>query len=241
MPATDTTLGSLMIKFFYNGAPNPLKVALFLEEVGVPYEAVPVDTKRGDQHTDSFRAINPNSKVPAILDGDTAIFDSNAILLYLAEKTGQFLTSEPEKNRGQLLSWLMFVASGVGPYSGQAVHFRHFAPGENPYARDRYAHEARRHWQIVEDRLTLAPYMLGQDYSIVDMSVWGWASRIPFMMGDDAMANYPSIARLMEEIDARPAAARAKALPESHDFKQAFDDDAIRNLYPHIHASRQNR
>lgn len=230
-----------MIKFFYNGAPNPLKVALFLEEAGVPYEAVPVDTKRGDQHTDSFRAINPNSKVPAILDGDTAIFDSNAILLYLAEKTGQFLTSEPEKNRGQLLSWLMFVASGVGPYSGQAVHFRHFAPVENPYARDRYAHEARRHWQIVEDRLTLAPYMLGQDYSIVDMSVWGWASRIPFMMGDDAMTNYPSIARLMKEIDARPAAARAKALPEGHDFKQAFDDDAIRNLYPHIHASRQNR
>lgn len=230
-----------MIKFFYNGAPNPLKVALFLEEAGLPYEAVPVDTKRGDQHTDSFRGINPNSKVPAILDGDTAVFDSSAILLYLAEKTGQFLTDEREKNRGQLLSWLMFVASGVGPYSGQAVHFRHFAPGENAYARERYAHEARRHWQIIEDRLTLAPYMMGTDYSIVDMSVWGWASRIPFMMGDDAMTHYPSITRLMDDINARPAAVRAKALPDRHAFKQDFDDDAIRNLYPHIHASRQNR
>lgn len=230
-----------MIKFFYNGAPNPLKIALFLEEAGVPYEAVPVDTKRGDQHTDEFRTVNPNSKVPAILDGDTAVFDSSAILLYLAEKTDQFLTQEPEKNRGHLLSWLMFVASGVGPYSGQAVHFRHFAPGENDYARERYAHEARRHWQIIEDRLKLAPYMLGEDYSIVDMSVWGWASRIPFMMGEDAMADYPSIARLMNEINARPAAVRAMALPDRHAFKQAFDEDAIRNLYPHIHAIRQSQ
>ncbi|MCY0093789.1 glutathione S-transferase family protein [Hoeflea ulvae] len=228
-----------MIKFFYNGAPNPLKIALFLEEAGLDYEAIPVDTKRGDQHTAEYRAINPNSKVPAIIDGDITIFDSNAILLYLAEKTGQFLPTDGGKSRGQLLSWLMFVASGIGPYSGQAVHFRHFAPGENPYARDRYAHEARRHWQIIEDRLAASPYMLGGDYSIVDMSVWGWATRIPFMMGDDAMAGYPSLARLMAEINARPAAARAVSLPDRHPFQQAFDDDAIRNLYPHIFAARQ--
>lgn len=228
-----------MLKFFYNGAPNPLKVALFLEEAGLEYEAIPIDTKRGDQHTADYRTINPNSKVPAIIDGDITVFDSNAILLYLAEKTGQFLPKDLEKDRGQLLSWLMFVASGIGPYSGQAVHFRHFAPGENDYARDRYAHEARRHWQIIEDRLTAAPFMLGEDYTIVDMSVWGWATRIPFMMGEDAIANYPAIGRLMAWVNARPAAVRAVSLPERHEFKQALDDDAIRNLYPHIFAIRQ--
>ena len=228
-----------MLKFFYNGAPNPLKVALFLEEAGLEYEAIPIDTKRGDQHTADYRTINPNSKVPAIIDGDITVFDSNAILLYLAEKTGQFLPKDLEKDRGQLLSWLMFVASGIGPYSGQAVHFRHFAPGENDYARDRYAHEARRHWQIIEDRLTAAPFMLGEDYTIVDMSVWGWATRIPFMMGEDAMANYPAIGRLMAWVNARPAAVRAVSLPERHEFKQALDDDAIRSLYPHIFAIRQ--
>tara|TARA_R110002020_G_scaffold24424_8_gene80452 strand:- start:9029 stop:9721 length:693 start_codon:yes stop_codon:yes gene_type:complete len=230
-----------VIKFFYNGAPNPLKIALFLEEAGLDYEALPVDTKRGDQHTDTYRAINPNSKVPAIIDGDVTVFDSNAILLYLAEKTGRFLPSPSDKSRGELLSWLMFVASGIGPYSGQAVHFRHFAPGENPYARERYAHEARRHWQIIEDRLAANRYMLGEDYTIVDMSVWGWATRIPFMMGDDAIAGYPSIGRLMAEINARPAAVRAVSLPDRHAFKQEFDDDAIRNLYPHIFATRQGK
>lgn len=228
-----------MIKFFYNAAPNPLKVALFLEEAAVPYEAIPVDTKLGDQHSADYRTINPNSKVPAILDGDTAVFDSSAILLYLAEKTGQFLPDDSQKNRGQLLSWLMFVASGIGPYSGQAVHFRHFAPVDNIYARERYAHEARRHWQIIENQLQVSPYMLGENYTIVDMSVWGWASRIPFMMGEDAMVEYPSIGRLMTEINARPAAIRAMALPDRHAFMQAFDDDAIRNLYPHIHAGMQ--
>lgn len=230
-----------MIKFFYNGAPNPLKVALFLEESGLEYEALPIDTKRGDQHTEEYRALNPNSKVPAIIDGDTTVFDSNAILLYLAEKTGTFLPTDGKPSRGQLLSWLMFVASGIGPYSGQAVHFRHFAPGENTYARDRYAHEARRHWQIIEDRLKTQPYMLGDDYSIVDMSVWGWATRLPFMIGNDVMKDYPSLDRLMAEINARPAAVRAVSLPEQHTFKQAFDDDAIRNLYPHIFASRRDR
>ena len=120
-----------MIEFFYNGAPNPLKVALFLEESGLEYRPVPIDTKTGAQHTDGFRKINPNAKVPAIRDGETVVFDSNAILLYLAEKTGQFLPEAAD--RGQFLSWLLLVASGVGPYSGQAFHFRNIAP-EFPYA-----------------------------------------------------------------------------------------------------------
>ena len=121
-----------MLKFYYSAAPNPTKVALFLEEAGLPYEPIPVDTRKGDQHKPEYLAINPNAKVPAIVDGDVVVFDSNAILLYLAEKTGKFCRANTPKARGELLSWLMFVASGVGPYSGQAVHFRNYAPEKLP-------------------------------------------------------------------------------------------------------------
>ena len=225
-----------MLKFYYNTAPNPMKVALFLEEAGLAYEPVPVDTRRGDQHRAEYLRVNPNAKVPAIVDGDVVVFDSGAILLYLAEKTGQFLPARTPVARGELLSWLLFVASGVGPYSGQAVHFRHFAPGDNSYGRERYAFEARRHWKIVDDRLADRPYMLGDSYTIVDMSVWGWATRIPFMLGEDAMAEFPHLGRLVDEIGARPAAQRALAIGERHTFKAELDDEAIRNLYPHLHA-----
>ncbi len=121
-----------MLKFYYSGAPNPVKVALFLEEAGIEYEAIPVDTRRGDQHGAEFLALNPNAKVPVIVDGDVTVFDSNGILLYLAEKSGRFLLEDTPAARGELLSWLMFVASGIGPYSGQAVHFQHHAPEPLP-------------------------------------------------------------------------------------------------------------
>src|ERR1700733_11818727 len=113
-----------MMKFYFNGSPNPTKVALFLEEAGVDYQPVPVDARKGEQFTPEFLAVNPNGKVPAIDDGGVIVFDSNAILLYLGEKTGKFLPPNTPANRAQLLSWLMFVASGLGPYSGQAVHFK---------------------------------------------------------------------------------------------------------------------
>src|SRR5579862_7636504 len=127
-----------MIRFYFHPSPNPAKVALFLEEAGVPYEMMPVDTRKGDQHSPEFRAINPNGKTPAIVDGDVTVFDSNAILLYLAEKTGKFLPDNTPKARGELLSWLMFVATGIGPYTGQLVHFAHHAPEKLPYAINRY-------------------------------------------------------------------------------------------------------
>jgi GST-like protein len=121
-----------MILFYFHPTPNPAKVALFLEEAGLPYETIPIDTSKGEQHTPAFRAINPNGKVPAIVDTDgpggaeVRVFDSTAILLYLAEKTGRFLGA-PE-DRPELLSWLLFLASGLGPFSGQAVHFQFAAP-----------------------------------------------------------------------------------------------------------------
>ncbi|MGA1060136.1 MAG: glutathione S-transferase family protein, partial [Burkholderiaceae bacterium] len=144
-----------MLTFYYNTAPAPMKVALLLEELQLPYEPVAVDTRKGEQHAPAFLAINPNAKVPAIVDGDITMFDSNAILLFLAERAQRFVPEASNlRARADMLSWLMFVATGIGPYSGQAVHFRHFAPEPKDYALNRYDFEAHRHWNIIEQRLT---------------------------------------------------------------------------------------
>ena len=225
-----------MLKFYYSGAPNPTKVALFLEEAGLPYEAIPVDTRKGDQDNPEYKAINPNAKVPAIVDGDAVVFDSNAILLYLAEKTGKFLPPNTPKARGELLSWLMFVASGIGPYAGQSVHFRVYAPEKLPYAINRYAFEAERHFGIVDERLASRKYMLGDVYTIVDMDVWGWARLIPVVLGEGAWDKFRNLKRLVDEIGARPAAQRAVALKDRHKFKTEMDAEAVKAMFPHLGA-----
>jgi len=221
-----------MIKFYYHPSPNPAKVALFLEEAGVPYELMPVDTRKGEQHLPEFRAINPNGKTPAITDDGHAVFDSNAILLYLAEKTGKFLPPNTPAMRADLLSWLMFVATGIGPYCGQAVHFKHFAPEPKVYAVNRYDFEAWRHWKLIDERLAKQRYMVGDTYTIVDMAVWGWARAIPRALGDGAWEQLPNVRRLLDEISARPAAQRAEALAKRHAFKTEVDEDARRALFP---------
>ncbi len=223
-----------MLKFYYSGAPNPMKVALLLEETGLPYEAIPVDTRKGDQHKPGYLAINPNAKVPAIVDGDATVFDSNAILLYLAEKTGKFLPENTPKNRGELLSWLMFVATGVGPFSGQSVHFRQYAPEKLPYAVNRYMFEAKRHFGILDARLADRRYMVADTYTIVDMDVWGWARLIPTVLGEEHWAKFPNLRRLVDEITARPAAARAVALRDRHKFKTEMDDEARQAMFRHL-------
>ena len=225
-----------MITFYYSLAPNPMKVALFLEETGLPYELKPVDTRKGEQHRPEFLALNPNGKVPVIVDQETGatVFDSNAILLYLAEKTGQFLPENTLAARGELLSWLMFVATGVGPFSGQAVHFRHFAPEQLPYAVNRYLYEAKRHYGILDAHLAERRYVLGEAYTIVDMAVWGWARMVPFIMGEEAWAGLPNLKRLLDEISARPAAQRAEALKDKHAFKTEMDEEARRHMFRHL-------
>jgi GSH-dependent disulfide-bond oxidoreductase len=225
-----------MIKFYYSGAPNPMKVALMLEETGLPYEPVPVDTRKGEQHEAKYLAINPNGKVPAIVDGDATVFDSNAILLYLAEKTGKFLPAKGDKLRGELLSWLMFVASGVGPFSGQSVHFRNYAPEKNEYAINRYMYEAQRHYAILDTRLGTHKYLVGDVYGIVDMAVWGWARLIPAALGESHWAKFPNLKRLVDEISARPAAKAALAIKDKHQhaFKTEFDDEARKAMFKHL-------
>jgi GSH-dependent disulfide-bond oxidoreductase len=219
-----------MIKFYYSLAPNPMKVALFLEEAGLPYEAIPVDTRKGEQHATSFKAINPNAKVPVIVDGATTVFDSNAILLYLADKSGRFLP--PADARGPMLSWLMFIASGIGPFTGQCVHFKHYAPEPVPYALNRYDFEAWRHWNLLEERLAGRAFLLGDDYTLVDMALWGWARVVPFALGDGAWDKLPNVKRVLDTISARPAAQRAAALKDRHAFKTEMDDDARRAMFP---------
>lgn len=226
-----------MIKFYFNAAPNPTKVALFLEEAGLPYTAIPVDTRKGEQFSPDYLAINPNAKVPAIVDEDATVFDSNAILLYLAEKTKLFLPPKVDQPavRGELLSWLMFVASGIGPYSGQAVHFRHYAPEPKEYALNRYDFEAERHWKIIDERLGRKDYMVGSTYSIVDMCVWGWARLVPHVLGNaEAWGQFPHLKRLVDEINARPAAARVEDLKRKHTFKTEMDEEARNFMFPQL-------
>ncbi len=232
-----------MLKFYYNAAPNPMKVALLLEELGLPYEPVPVDTRKGEQFSAEYLKVNPNGKVPAIVDGDVRVFDSNAILLYLADREKRFVPLDPASAaRGDLLSWLMFVASGIGPFSGQSVHFRHAAPEPKEYALNRYDFEAHRHWKLIEGHLAHSRYMLGKDYSIVDMAFWGWARLLPFVLGtgDATWTAFPQVKRLLDEINARPAVARADALKARHAFKTENDDEAKRFMFPQNERLKKN-
>jgi GST-like protein len=221
-----------MIKFYFHTGPNNLKVALFLEESGVPYEIIPVDTRRGQQHDPVFLKVNPNGKTPAIKDGDVNVFDSNAILLYLAAKYHQFIPAHDDQSKAQIASWLMFIATGIGPYMGQNVHFKYFAPEPKEYALNRYDFEAWRHWNILEAHLKDKDWIACDEYSIVDMAAWGWARMIPFALGEDAWIKLPNIKRWIDRINARPAAQRAEKLKENFDFKTTMDEDALRNLFP---------
>ena len=165
---------------------------------------VPIDTYKGQQHTPEFRAVNPNAKTPAIVDtegfgkGPVTVFDSNAILLYLAEKTGKFLG--PAEARGELLPWLMFVASGLGPYSGQSVHFRRAAPEQIPYAQNRYLREAERHYRVLDERPAGRNYIVGGEYTIVDIAAWaGLIGRVSYW-GMNGVTSLPPRARALSII-----------------------------------------
>lgn len=227
-----------MIRFYFHPTPNPLKIALFLEETGLAYELVPVDTSKGEQHSEAFRSINPNGKVPAIVDTDgpggreVRVFDSAAILLYLGEKTGQ-LMGAPE-DRPELLSWLMFLATGVGPFSGQAVHFQYAAPEGNDYAINRYRREIERHYEVLDKHLSGREYIVGDQYTLADISAWGWLIRAPRVMkgAEDALADFPNLKRWFLKIEARPAATRAKDVGKDHAFQKELDEAARRALFP---------
>ena len=227
-----------MIRFYFHPTPNPVKVALFLEEAGLPYEIVPVDTSKGEQHKPAFRAINPNGKVPAIVDTDgpagreTRVFDSTAILLYLGDKAGMFVGAP--QDRPELLSWLLFIASGLGPFSGQAVHFQFAAPEGLDYARNRYRREAERHYKVLDDHLAGRSFIVGDTYTIADISAWGWIDRAARVMKGEAdpLTAFPNIRRWFKVVESRPAVTRARAVGKDHAFKREVDEETRRALFP---------
>jgi len=227
-----------MMKYYFNLSPNPMKVALALEEMGLAYEPVVVDTRKGEQFRPDFLALNPNGKVPALVDGEALVFDSNAILLYLAEKTGRFGAPAGDKARAEFLSWAMFVASGIGPFSGQAVHFKHFAPEPVPYANTRYQYEAERHYRVLDERLAGRDFIACDTYTVVDMAAWGWARMVPFILGDEAWSRLPNLKRHLDAISARPAAQRVEALRAKYApaCKAEMDDEARAHMFKHLGA-----
>jgi GSH-dependent disulfide-bond oxidoreductase len=230
--------GGALINFYFHPTPNPAKVALLLEETGLAYRTLPIDTSKGEQHRAEFLAVNPNGKVPAIIDTDgpggkeARVFDSTAILLYLAEKTGKFLGSPDD--RPELLSWLLFLASGLGPFSGQSVHFQYAAPEGLDYAVNRYRREAERHYQVLNDHLAGKAFIVGDTYTIADISAWGWLDRASRVLkgAEDPLGAYPNLKRLFETVDARPAVPRARAVGKDHDFKKVNDEETRRALFP---------
>ena len=210
-----------------------------LEELGQPYEAIPVDTAKGEQHAPAFRAINPNGKVPAIVDADGPEKPRRGCSI----PTPSCSTSAKRRaaragtpaDRPDLLSWLFFIATGLGPFSGQAVHFQGAKPEKVPaYAVNRYRREVERHYRVLDRHLAGREHIVGAGYTIVDMCAWGWLSRAPIVLPgeDDPLTAFPNVKRLVQMVDARPAAARAKAVGKDHPFKREVDEDTRRAMFP---------
>ena len=205
-----------MIDLYTWPTPNGHKVHIMLEETGLAYNVIPVDIGKGDQFAPDFLKISPNNKMPAIVDRDgpggapIAMFESGAILLYLAEKTGRFMPQDA-RGRWQAVQWLMFQMGGLGPMLGQCHHFRHYAPEPVPYAIERYTNEARRLYGVMERRLGEADYLAG-DYSIADMAAYPW-TRSMARQGVDP-ADFPQVQRWQAALEGREAVVRGCAVLE---------------------------
>jgi GST-like protein len=208
-----------MITLYGMGSPNVVKIYIALEELGLPYTVQPVDVFSGKQFDDAFLALNPNAKVPVIVDSEGpdgkpyTVFESGAILLYLAEKTGKLLPAGMAA-KYDAMQWLMMQMSTVGPMSGQYVHFLRFAPAGNDYSKSRYATQVHRAYEAIDRRLSAAAFLAGPDYSVADIATYAWARMIPALLGASAAAAFPNVMRWVKTIDARPAVQKALAAIE---------------------------
>jgi len=217
-----------MIDLYYWPTPNGHKITIFLEETALPYTIKPINIGKGDQFDPAFLAIAPNNRIPAIVDHAPAdsgaplsLFESGAILQYLAEKTGRLLPRDL-RGRWECLQWLYWQMSGLGPFAGQNHHFRHYAPEKHPYAIDRYVRETGRLYAVLNKRLADHAFIIGE-YSIADIACYPWVQ--PVRQGQD-IGDFPHLARWLDEIKVRPAVERAYALgpkinpqPTVHDAK----------------------
>jgi GST-like protein len=207
-----------MIDLYYWTTPNAHKVTLFLEETGLPYRVIPVNIGKGEQFEPSFLQVAPNNRIPAIVDhapadgsGPLSLFESGAILLYLADKTGQMIPSDP-RGRAEVLQWLFWQMGGLGPMAGQNHHFRNYAPEKIPYAIDRYVNETNRLYGVLNRRLADRAFVAGDSYSIADMASYPWI--LPDAQGQ-AIDDFPHLKRWHAAIKARPATTRAYDLVQS--------------------------
>jgi len=204
-----------VIDLYTWSTPNGRKASVMLEECALPYNLRPINIGRNEQFAPDFVKINPNSKIPAIVDSDgpdgrpIAVFESGAILIYLAEKTGKFMPKDARARMGAL-QWLMFQMGGVGPMFGQAHHFLRFAPEKIPYAMERYSKETRRLYGVLDARLKETPYLAGE-YSIADIATYPWVARHEWHMVD--LKAFPAVKRWYDAIGARPAVAKGMAVP----------------------------
>ena len=205
-----------MIDLYYWTTPNGHKVSLFLEEVGLPYEVHPINIGQGDQFKPDFLKIAPNNRIPAIVDhnpGDggapISLFESGAILLYLAEKTGQFIAKDL-RGRQENLQWLFWQMGGLGPMAGQNHHFSQFAPEKIPYAIKRYADETARLYGVLDRRLADRAFVAGEDYSIADMAIYPWI--VSHKWQSQRLEDFPHVQRWFNSIKERPATVRAYEL-----------------------------
>jgi GST-like protein len=220
-----------MIEVFSWATPNGHKVHIMLEECGLPYKAVPVNIGAGDQFKPEFLAISPNNKIPAIVDPEgpdgkpISLFESGAILVYLAGKTGKFLPKS-DREKYEVLQWLMFQMGGVGPMLGQTHHFRMYAPEKLPYAIDRYSNEAKRLYGVIDRRLARSPWLGGKEYSIADIATFPWLRS--WENQGVVLDEYPHLKRWFQQIAERPAVQRGvKVLA---DLRRPITDDKAREV-----------
>jgi len=202
-----------MIDLYYWTTPNGHKITLFLEEAGLEYRIIPVNISQGDQFKPEFLAISPNNRMPAIVDHEpedggapVSVFESGAILLYLAEKTGQFIAKDL-RGRVEVLQWLFWQMGGLGPMAGQNHHFVQYAPEKIPYAMERYIKETNRLYGVLNKRLDDRAFVAGEDYSIADMACYPWI--VPHKRQEQNIDDFPHLKRWFEAIRARPATIRA--------------------------------
>ncbi|MGO9991152.1 MAG: glutathione S-transferase N-terminal domain-containing protein [Steroidobacteraceae bacterium] len=201
-----------MIDLYYAATPNGLKIRLFLEETGIAHRLIPVSLSKGEQFTPEFLQISPNNKIPAIVDtepfegdGPLPLFESGAILLYLAEKTGRFIATDPKRRWGAL-QWLFWQVGGLGPMAGQLGHFKVYAPEPIPYALERYSREVARLYGVLDRALDARDFIAGE-YSIVDMACYPWI--VPHAAHGLTLEDYPQLRRWFHAIRTRPATVRA--------------------------------
>jgi GST-like protein len=229
-----------MIELHYWTTPNGHKITMFLEETGLPYKIIPVKIGAGEQFKAGFLKISPNNRIPAIVDHDPpgggapiSVFESGAILLYLAEKTGKFLAKDI-RARTEAIEWLFWQMGGLGPMLGQNHHFKTYAPEKIPYAIDRYVNETNRLYGVLNKRLADRAFVAG-DYSIADMASYPWI--VPYERQGQKLEDFPHLKRWFEAIRARPATVRAYEKAKAINTQATMTDEAKRILFGQTAAS----